>query len=137
MPGDARQATGAVRADDARGRHTTSAHQPFALASGACVIDTPGLRGLQLGVDAETVRASFADVATLAKACRFRDRRHHDEPGCAVRAAVDADRLVNLHKLEREADRLAADPRAAAERRAGDKARQRALRARLKDKGRE
>jgi ribosome biogenesis GTPase len=134
--GGARQATGAVRADDARGRHTTTARHLFALAGGACLIDTPGLRGLQLGVTADAVRASFTEVAALATQCRFRDCRHGQEPGCAVREAVDADRLANLHKLEREAARLAADPQALAAQKGRTKAQHRALRARLKDKGR-
>jgi ribosome biogenesis GTPase len=99
------QATGAVRADDSRGRHTTTARTLVALPQGGCVIDTPGLRGLAPALDADAIAASFDDVTLLAAQCRFRDCTHGDEPGCAVRAALDPDRLRNFHKLQREARR--------------------------------
>lgn len=96
------QATGAVRAADSRGRHTTSARSLHVLASGACVIDTPGLRGLEVDTTEEGLQASFADIAVLAARCRFRDCTHTDEPDCAVRAGVHPDRLANYQKLRRE-----------------------------------
>lgn len=100
------RATGAVRADDSRGRHTTTVRSLLPLPGGACVIDTPGLRALRLDLDDATPLAGvFADVARLAPLCRFRDCAHAQEPGCAVRAAVDAPRLANFHKLLREAGR--------------------------------
>ena len=100
------RATGAVRADDSRGRHTTTVRSLLPLPGGACVIDTPGLRALRLDLDDATPLAEvFADVARLAPLCRFRDCAHGQEPGCAVRAAVDAPRLANFHKLLREAGR--------------------------------
>lgn len=99
------QATGAVRDDDSRGRHTTTARSLHRLPGGACVIDTPGLRGLAPDVDAAALTASFDDIAALAKDCRFRDCSHRDEPGCAVRAGVDADRLSNYQKMLRDARR--------------------------------
>lgn len=99
------QATGAVREDDSRGRHTTTARTLHRLPGGGCLIDTPGLRGLRVDVDEADLAASFADIAELAQRCRFRDCRHGDEPGCAVREGVDADRLRNFHKLGREAKR--------------------------------
>jgi ribosome biogenesis GTPase len=99
------QSTGAVRADDSRGRHTTTARTLHRLPGGACLIDTPGLRGLRVDVDASQLAASFVDIAQLAQRCRFRDCRHDGEPGCAVSAGVDADRLKNFHKLEREVRR--------------------------------
>jgi len=99
------QSTGDVRADDSRGRHTTTARTLHGLPGGACLIDTPGLRGLRVDLDSSQLAASFGDIAELAQRCRFRDCRHGDEPGCAVRAAIDADRLKNFHKLERESRR--------------------------------
>ena len=99
------QATGAVRADDSRGRHTTTARTLHRLPGGACLIDTPGLRGLRVDLDEADLAASFDDIARLAGQCRFRDCRHLDEPGCAVRDGVAADRLRNFHKLAREVRR--------------------------------
>ena len=99
------QSTGAVREDDSRGRHTTTTRTLHRLPGGACLIDTPGLRGLRVDLDEAHLAASFADIAELAQRCRFRDCRHGDEPGCAVRAGVAADRLKNFHKLAREVQR--------------------------------
>jgi ribosome biogenesis GTPase len=103
--GAAVQDTGAVREHDGRGMHTTTSRSLHRLPGGACVIDTPGLRALRPDLDEATLAATFADVEALARRCRFRDCRHHDEPGCAVRAGVAADRLRNYHKLLREARR--------------------------------
>jgi ribosome biogenesis GTPase / thiamine phosphate phosphatase len=105
--GEDLQAVQCTREKDDKGRHTTTARQLFLLPSGAMVIDTPGLRELQLWEAAEGVAQVFADLEAFAAQCRFRNCRHKDEPGCAVRAALekgvlDADRLKNLHKLERE-----------------------------------
>jgi ribosome biogenesis GTPase / thiamine phosphate phosphatase len=99
------QDTGAVRAHDSRGKHTTTSRSLHRLPGGACVIDTPGLRTLRPDADSATLAGSFADVESLAGQCRFRDCRHGDEPGCAVREGVDPDRLRNYHKLLREARR--------------------------------
>ncbi len=99
------QDTGAVREHDSRGKHTTTSRSLHRLPGGACVIDTPGLRALRPDFDEDTLAATFADIATLAARCRFRDCKHADEPGCAVRDGVDADRLRNYHKLLREARR--------------------------------
>ena len=103
--GQAVQDTGAVREHDSRGKHTTTSRSLHRLPGGACVIDTPGLRTLRPDVDEATLAATFDDIATLAVQCRFRDCRHGDEPGCAVREGVDNDRLRNFHKLLREAKR--------------------------------
>lgn len=100
--GRAAQDTGDVRAADSRGKHTTTTRSLHRLPGGGCVIDTPGVRALRPDVDAEALSATFADIDALAAQCRFRDCRHQDEPGCAVRAGVDADRLANWHKLGRE-----------------------------------
>jgi ribosome biogenesis GTPase / thiamine phosphate phosphatase len=99
------QDTGGVRADDERGRHTTTHRSLHRCAGGACVIDTPGLRGLQLDATAAELDSAFEDITELAGQCRFRDCRHGDEPGCAVRAAVAPARLQSYHKLQREAGR--------------------------------
>ncbi|MBC7726712.1 MAG: GTPase RsgA, partial [Microbacteriaceae bacterium] len=127
--------TGAVRADDSRGRHTTTVRTLLPLAGGACVIDTPGLRTLRLDVaDADQLADAFGDVARHAPRCRFRDCRHQQEPGCAVRDAVAERRLLNFQKLLREASR---DSQTVGERRAQRalwKARGRAGQARAKAK---
>ena len=99
------QDTGAVRAHDSRGKHTTTSRSLHRLPGGACVIDTPGLRALRPDVDAATLAATFGDIEALAAQCRFRDCKHDDEPGCAVREGVPADRVRNYHKLLREVRR--------------------------------
>ena len=100
--GAAVQDTGAVRVHDGRGMHTTTVRSLHRLPGGACIIDTPGLRTLRPDADADALLASFADVATLSARCRFRDCSHAGEPGCAVRAGVDPDRLHNFQKMLRE-----------------------------------
>ena len=111
--GENRQATGEVRADDSRGRHTTTARELLVLPGGGVLIDTPGIRALKLAAGEESMAGAFADIESLAAACRFRDCRHEGEPGCAVTAAVatgtlDRARLLSWYKLEREAKWLAA-----------------------------
>ena len=103
--GEAVQDTGAVREHDSRGKHTTTSRSLHRLPGGACVIDTPGLRTLRPDVDEATLAATFDDIGSLAMQCRFRDCRHVDEPGCAVREGIDHDRLRNFHKLLREVKR--------------------------------
>ena len=100
-------AVNAIREDDARGRHTTSHRQLFTLPSGAMVIDTPGMRSLGMWDAEEGISETFADVEALLGRCRFSDCRHKNEPGCAVRAAIDsgvitAGRWENYQKLKRE-----------------------------------
>ncbi len=102
LMGSAVQDTGAVREHDSRGKHTTTSRSLHRLPSGACVIDTPGLRTLRPDADETTLAISFEDITTLAGQCRFRDCRHGDEPGCAVREGVPPDRLRNYQKLLRE-----------------------------------
>ena len=91
------QRLGDVRASDQRGRHTTSARQMFLLSSGALLIDTPGLRELQLWDAAPGLSRVFADVEALSARCRFRDCRHRDEPECAVLDALRGGRLDRSH----------------------------------------
>ena len=106
----AHQQTGGVRKGDDRGRHTTTSRSLHLCAGGACVIDTPGLRSWQPDADEADVNAAFDDIETLAAHCRFHDCAHVEEPGCAVRGVVDADRLRNYHKLLREVRHAAATP---------------------------
>ncbi len=103
--GTAVQRTGANRADDSRGRHTTTARTLHATLLGGCIIDTPGLRTLRLDGEAEDIGSVFGDISVLSARCRFRDCRHEGEPGCAVRDAVPPERLRSFHKLMREARR--------------------------------
>ena len=102
-------ATALVREDDSRGRHTTTHRQLLLLPNGGALIDTPGMRELQLTGDDESLTASFKDVEALAAQCRFRDCSHDNESGCAIRAAIkdgtlSRDRLKSYHKLNRELD---------------------------------
>ncbi|UGS34469.1 ribosome small subunit-dependent GTPase A [Capillimicrobium parvum] len=121
--GSDRQATGAVREGDGRGRHTTVARELIALPGGALVIDTPGLREVGLWEP-----ASFADVDALAADCRFADCAHAGEPGCAVRDAVDDDRIESWRKLQREQAWIDDRRAASREREARGRARSRATR---------
>lgn len=105
--GAAHMATAAIR-DDGKGRHTTTHRQLLPLAGGGVLIDTPGLRGVQLWSAEEGLEAAFADVEGLARRCRFLDCGHATEPGCAVQEAVrdgvlTPRRLEHYRKLEREA----------------------------------
>ena len=131
-----------VRESDSRGRHTSTNRQLVLLPAGGLLIDTPGMRELQLwdsGGGAET----FADIAGLAERCRFRDCRHRNEPGCAVTAAVadgelPPSRLESFRKLDAEREHAARqqDERALIERKREGRIGAKALRQRLKDKGR-
>lgn len=110
--GTDRLATRAVSADRSRGRHTTTNRELILLPSGALVIDTPGLREIQLWEVASSMEGAFPDIDALASACRFRDCRHDSEPACAVRGAVTdgrlaAERLESYLKLGKEAAWLA------------------------------
>jgi len=104
-----RQSTHEVRESDSKGRHTTTSRELFVMSNGALIIDTPGLRELQLWNATEGLTQTFADVDQLAAQCRFTDCRHESEPGCAVQAAIrasilDAGRLESWRKLQREQD---------------------------------
>lgn len=107
LMGEMIQATQSVRADDSRGRHTTTHRQMWRLPSGALLIDTPGMRELQLWSAQEGVDGTFSDIEMLARQCRFRDCQHQSEPGCAVQVALDNGdlsraRLNSYRKLQRE-----------------------------------
>ncbi len=108
--GEDRQDTGAVRSGDSRGRHTTVTRELIALPGGALLIDTPGVREVGLW---DGAGETFADIDELAAGCRFGDCSHETEPGCAVREAVDPERIEAWHKLARE-QKWVDDRRAAA-----------------------
>ena len=94
LVGEARLPTQEVRASDSRGRHTTRHRQLIALPAGrGLLIDTPGMRELQLWDVPTTGHEAFDDIAALAAACHFTDCRHRDEPRCAVKQAVSEGRL--------------------------------------------
>lgn len=107
LAGEALQETQPVREEDSRGRHTTSSRTLIPLPGGALLMDTPGLRELQLWDAAEGVADTFADIDVLAAQCRFTDCGHQGEPECALQSALDAGtldraRLENWRKLLRE-----------------------------------
>ena len=131
-----------VRQDDSRGRHTSTHRQLVTLADGSLLIDTPGMRELQLW-DSGGLVETFTDIAALGESCRFRNCRHGGEPGCAVAAAVASGeltqaRLDSFQKLSVEQDHLERqqDQRALIEEKRRGKIGAKALAKRLRDKGR-
>jgi ribosome biogenesis GTPase len=141
--GAERQPVREVRVRDERGRHTTARRDLLVVPGGGLLLDTPGMRELQLWDAEEGVARAFADVEALASSCRYADCSHAGDAGCAVAAAVERgelapERLDSYLRLAREMDRLRAlqDERARAERKGRDKSAQRALRSRLREKGR-
>jgi ribosome biogenesis GTPase len=98
-----RQSTGAVRESDSRGRHTTTFRELIPTETGAMLIDTPGLRELQLWSGEEDVEGAFPDIEELAASCRFRDCSHAGQAGCAVEEGADPGRLASYQKMRREA----------------------------------
>lgn len=100
------QVVAGIREDD-KGRHTTASRQMLVLPGRGVIVDTPGLRELQLWTNEDGASMAFSDVEALARECRFSDCSHQREPGCAVRAALEAerldeDRVRSYRKLERE-----------------------------------
>ena len=117
-------ATGGIREDDSKGRHTTRHRALYIIPEGGLLLDSPGMRELGLADVSEGLSATFADIGELADKCRFADCAHESEPGCAVQAAVESGkleerRLHNWRKLEREVSR---NSRTLAESRADDRA---------------
>ena len=107
ITGSGGQKTAAIRADDSKGRHTTTARSMHFVPSGGVLIDTPGMRELQLTNCDDGLRLTFADIDSLAKQCRFNDCLHIAEPGCAIREAIARGeiaerRLINYQKLNAE-----------------------------------
>lgn len=132
-----------VRLSDSRGRHTSTSRQLVLLPRGGILIDTPGMRELQLWETGEGLAGTFGDIEALAEVCRFRDCRHRGEPGCAVAAAVESGalepvRVASFHKLQDEQGFQARqqDERGRIEEKRRGRTGTRALRKRLEDKGR-
>jgi ribosome biogenesis GTPase / thiamine phosphate phosphatase len=112
LAGSELQRTREVRASDGRGRHTTTHRQVLLLPDGGLLMDTPGMRELQLWDVDEGVEQTFSDIEELSAGCRFPDCEHDREPDCAVQEAVmagtlPAARLANYHRLRRELRALA------------------------------
>ncbi len=98
-----------VREDDDKGRHTTTHREMFLLPEGGLLIDTPGMRALELWESEEGFRQSFSDIDQLAKNCRFSDCMHQTEPGCSVQEALadgrlDAGRFQSYLKLKKSSN---------------------------------
>ena len=96
-----------IRADDARGRHTTTNRELFLVPDGGVIIDTPGMREIQLWVDENSLDNVFSEIEQLARDCKFNDCTHTHEPGCEVKNAVkdgklSEDRLNNYFKMKKE-----------------------------------
>ncbi len=134
--------TNAVREHDSRGRHTTRHRQLIVLPEKGLLIDTPGMRELQLWV-AEAAKEGFEDIQALAEGCRFSDCRHRDEPRCAVKQAVEEgrlapERLASFLKLEDEARALEArkDVRAQIDEKRRTRTVHKSLKQLYKDRGR-
>ena len=141
LAGEEKMATGEIREDDARGRHTTTHRELVRLPSGGLILDTPGMRELGLWDADAGVSAAFEDVEALAAECRFSDCSHAREPGCAVRAAIAAgdlpeERLRAYQKLQAELayEHRKEDPRAAQENKKLWASRHKAARAWMKQK---
>ncbi len=112
LKGEAVQAIQAVRVGDDRGKHTTTHRQLIPLPSGALIIDTPGMRELQIWSGAEGLPETFNEIEILTEQCHFRNCQHEQEPGCAIQQALadghlDPKRFFNYQKLQREINHLA------------------------------
>ncbi|MDJ0910849.1 MAG: ribosome small subunit-dependent GTPase A [Woeseiaceae bacterium] len=110
LAGNEVAATGGIREDDKKGRHTTSHRALYRLPGGGLLIDVPGMRELKVADAVSGLASVFDDIETIAANCRFADCRHESEPGCAVRAAVEGGdiserRLRNYRQLLRENER--------------------------------
>ncbi|NKF52762.1 ribosome small subunit-dependent GTPase A [Shewanella sp. WXL01] len=124
LQGEETLQTGSIREDDSKGRHTTTSRSLHVMAAGGLLLDTPGMRELQLSDVESGIATTFADIEALAQHCRFSDCSHQGEPGCAVTQAIESGelelrRLTNYLKLSRE---QALNAASLAERRAKDKA---------------
>jgi ribosome biogenesis GTPase len=131
-----------VRESDSRGRHTSTSRELVLLEDGGVLIDTPGLRELQLWETGGGLTGAFDDIDTLAQGCRFRDCQHRAEPGCAVLGALaegtlTGERLASFHKLldEQAYQSRQQDERALIEEKRKGKIGAKALRKHLKSKG--
>lgn len=105
------QETTPVRESDGKGRHTTVSREIIPLPDGGFIVDMPGVRGLGLWDAEQGIENAFSDIEELAEQCRFRDCSHTNEPGCAVRAAVESgelseERLESYIRLKQESDQI-------------------------------
>ncbi|MGA7613849.1 MAG: ribosome small subunit-dependent GTPase A [Thermoanaerobaculia bacterium] len=122
IAGEELMKVGDVREDDQRGRHTTTHRQLLRMPSGALIIDTPGIREIQLWETEEGIEETFSEIEIAARHCRFSDCRHETEPGCGVRDALargelDTKRVASFRKLQSEIEfqEQKHDPRVRAE----------------------
>jgi ribosome biogenesis GTPase len=134
--GKAVQSTGAIREDDSKGRHVTTGRSLHRIPQGGLLLDTPGMRELQLADCDDGVNTTFTDITSLAEQCRFGNCQHDSEPGCAVQNAIDrgelkARRLSSYQKLMRE---QAFNSATLAEKRARDKSFGKMIKTHLSDK---
>ena len=122
--GENTQSTSGIREDDSKGKHTTTSRSLIGLSAGGLILDTPGMREIQLADSKEGIATTFADIEAFAEQCRFADCGHESEPGCAIQKAIesgelDSRRLGNYQKLLKE---NAFNSASLSERRASDKA---------------
>jgi len=122
--GESQQNTDGIREDDSKGKHTTTRRSLIPLKEGGLILDTPGMREIQLADSKDGIATTFADIEAFAEQCRFADCGHQGEPGCAIHKAVesgelDPRRLANYQKLLKE---NAFNSASLSERRASDKA---------------
>jgi len=122
--GKEQQSTAGIREDDDKGRHTTTRRSLISLGAGGMILDTPGMREIQIADCKEGIATTFADIEAYAEQCKFSDCQHQAEPGCAVQQAIvsgdlDQRRLNNYLKLLREE---AFNSSSLSERRSSDKA---------------
>lgn len=122
--GEQRQSTAGIREDDDKGRHTTTRRSLIPLNTGGMILDTPGMREIQITDCKQGIATTFADIEAFAEQCKFTDCQHQSEPGCAVQRAItagdlDQRRLDNYLKLQREE---AFNSASLSERRSSDKA---------------
>ena len=108
LMGEEKMAVNSIREDDSKGRHTTAYRQLIVLQNGAMIIDTPGMRELGMWVVSDGLDVTFSDIEALSTKCRFRDCNHINEPGCAIKSALERgeiseERWKNYIKLKKEA----------------------------------
>ena len=108
LAGETIMDTNGIREDDSKGRHTTTHRQLIMLKNGVMIIDTPGMRELGMWDISEGLNEAFSDIETLSQYCKFRDCRHENEPGCAVKKAIqsgelDERRFESYRKIKAEA----------------------------------
>ncbi|MCJ8279041.1 MAG: ribosome small subunit-dependent GTPase A [Rivularia sp. ALOHA_DT_140] len=111
LKGETVQAVNTVRQGDDRGRHTTTHRELILLSNGSLIIDTPGMREIQIWASQDSLQSTFEDIETLAQDCRFRNCQHQQEPGCAVRRALEEgeleySRFLSYQKLQKELNYL-------------------------------